>query len=99
MGLEETNEGVKPRKRTRYEGMYVKPGDYSKIVDDFLKSDMEEAKVTLDEDELLNDKDSIPTDTLYKGLWNNINKARDIEGVTVVKKGGEVYLVKDNDKK
>jgi hypothetical protein len=94
LGLEETNEGVQPRKRTEYEGMYVKPGDYSKIVDDFLDSGMGEAKVTLDKDELLNEKDSIPADTLYKGLWNNINKARDVEGVSVVKRGDEVYLVK-----
>jgi hypothetical protein len=94
MALEETDKEVEPRNRGSGTGMYVRPRAYTRMVDEFMESDMEKAKVTVDDEEKVPGVEEVPAKVLYNGIWGNLYK-RDVEGVSVVKDGEDVYLVKD----
>lgn len=94
MGLEETDKEVEPKKKRRYSGLFVKPGTYSKYIDDFIEKEMEAAEITIDEDDVIKEgMNSVPPDTLYTGLINNIDK-RDIDNVRVTRDGDDIFLVR-----
>lgn len=92
MPLRETDKGVEPRKK-KSDKRYVKQGTYTRLVDEFIDSNMDEAEVTLDESDLREEVDGAPPKILYNGLRQSISK-REIDGVAAVMDSGTIYLVK-----
>lgn len=96
MGLEEVDREVEPREKKKFEGMKVKPRTYTKIIKEFIESDMEKARVTVDDEYLTEGTEEVPARTLDTGLRNN-NLVEETPGVKVVKDGDDIFLVKTDE--
>lgn len=88
MPVEEVSEGeISERNK------YVEPGTYTKLVDEFLETDMESGKITVEDEDLKEGVSFVPAEKLRSGLYNNIRK-RKIDGVKVKRRNNKVYLVR-----